>query len=114
MSIDLSNNDKFVVLSFDSNRFSRQEINEFKNSFNSYLESGIRNFIIDFTYIEYMDSSALGALINFYKQLEGKGIIALSNVSQPVHELLRLTNMDAIFKIFDNNQAALLYYKVTE
>ncbi len=111
MSAISSHQKGFVVISFGSNRFTSIEVNDFKELFYLHIDDEQRNFIVDFSGVEYMDSTALGTLISCYKLLNGSGTLAITSLSNPVYELFDLTRMNSIFKIFENVETAINYFK---
>ena len=59
--------------------------------------------IFDLTAVPYMDSMGLGTLASHYVRCQSKGIrLSLTGVSPRVHDLLRLTRMDAVLPVAAN------------
>ncbi len=59
-----------------------------------------RNLIMDFSHVDYIDSSGLGFLVTMRKAMENKGgTLILRNVPQVVRQLLTLTRMTTSFEI---------------
>ncbi len=53
--------------------------------------------ILDLSGVPYMDSSGMGAIINYYVRCHNKGVrMIAAGVSSRVHELFKLTKVDAI------------------
>jgi len=69
----------------------------------SLLEKGENDFIFDMSQLEFIDSTGLGTVIRILKRVEeAAGRILLSSPQPKVHEMLKLTRMDYVFKIFDS------------
>lgn len=66
------------------------------------IEKGHGQIIIDLAGVDFMDSSALGALISAVKRMGAIGSIALARPSPAVARLLSLTRMDKVFVISDS------------
>lgn len=63
--------------------------------------------ILNMTGISHIDSAGLGLLLSMYATIRNQGgDLKLLNVSAPVRELLRTTNLLHVFEMFeDENQA---------
>lgn len=108
MAIEINTKDVYAVFSFNSNKFTKIEVEEFTNIFDKAFSEGKYLFIVDLAPIEFMDSSALGIMVNSLKKLPPEGDIRVCSLSQPVLSLFKLTRMDKIFKIYDNLELALI------
>jgi anti-sigma B factor antagonist len=72
------------------------------------------NVVLDMEQVPYMDSSGLGALLNGYigGQKYG-GQLVLASVVPRVLELLQLTKVDALFRVYNTPEEALLAFAKT-
>jgi anti-anti-sigma factor len=53
--------------------------------------------ILDLTGVPYMDSSGMGAIINYYVRCQNKAVrMIVAGVSSRVHELFKMTKVDAV------------------
>lgn len=60
------------------------------------------DLVLDFEKVTFIDSSCLGALVSFAKELrEDKGDLKLSTLSDDVISIFQITRLDKIFDIFD-------------
>ena len=67
---------------------------------NSLLDENIKNCIIDFQDLKYIDSSGIGALIKLHYQLDSPGkSLWLVNVKDQVKSIIELTKLDEYFQI---------------
>ena len=58
--------------------------------------------MLDMSGIEYIDSAALGILLEMSKTADGKKIsFGLLNVHDPVKKVLEVTQLDKVLKIFE-------------
>jgi anti-sigma B factor antagonist len=70
-------------------------------------EEGHHSLVLDLGNVAFMDSSGLGALVGAYKLAGKQGRLVLANVTTAVREVLQLTRMDRVFKIYESaDQAA--------
>lgn len=61
--------------------------------------------VLDMSGVEFMDSSALAALVTTLKRcLEAGGSIALVAASPAVRLILELTRLDEVFRLVDRNE----------
>jgi len=88
---------------------------EFKSVSCDQVQEGIRNFILDFTNTESIDSTGLGALFTLYRRLSDfKGRIYFASVSRPVHNTVQLTRAYKIFRLFPTVDDALNAVSITD
>jgi len=79
----------------------------FKATFQDYVEGGTRNFVLDFSETEVLDSTGLGSIFSLYREVSPHdGQVAFANVSQPVEVVVQLTSTYKVFRQFDSVQEA--------
>ncbi len=79
-----------------------------KEAINALIEEGHYNLIINLEQVRYIDSTGLGILIGALKKVrEHSGNIFLVCVDQQIKKVFTITGLVKIFKIFDNNEAAI-------
>lgn len=71
------------------------------------IENGQEQIILDLKHVKFMDSSALGALIGGLKKIGPLGVLALAGASGAVSQLMQLTRMDKVFRLYPSADAAL-------
>ena len=59
---------------------------------------GTKKFIVDLKDTEYMDSSAMGMLLQI-REHSAQGDVSLTNGNDSVKEILKIANFDKLFKI---------------
>ena len=65
-------------------------------------------FILDFTCVGHMSSSALGMLITLHKRIREKnGELRLSGIQPPIYEVFVITRLNEIFQICQSKEEAL-------
>ena len=75
------------------------------------LTQGERSLLFNLAEISYLDSSGLGTFVQCYSSvLRGGGQLKLLHVPSKVRELLRTTNVQNLFEMFDEEQVALQSY----
>jgi|GEM_PF-986468 len=84
----------------------------FLKHMNNVIESGVKKIIVDLTYCEIIDSTFLGVLVKALKSAAVKnGEIVLIYDQSQSSTLFMITYMDKVFKIFNNEEEALEYFK---
>ncbi len=92
-------NDKEMAIILDR-QFDFNCVEEFRRAYDHPERLGKKTYVIDFKNTQYIDSSALGMLINLQKKvaLEG-GSVKLINPSEQVRKLFVISHFDKKFVI---------------
>ncbi|MFN6992368.1 MAG: STAS domain-containing protein [Fervidobacterium sp.] len=71
------------------------------------FEKGIKKVILDFSSTHYIDSTGLGIIVALHRHaLMNAGAIAIVNLDENIKGLLKMTALDKILNLFDNEEAA--------
>jgi anti-sigma B factor antagonist len=77
------------------------------------LDGGSRRIVLDMAAVNYMDSSGVGELLAAHTTVTSAGgEIMLLNVSPRVRQILKMTRIDSVFEIFDDEQLAVDSFSV--
>jgi anti-anti-sigma factor len=112
--------DPFADMSFDAETVSSETViihigealdfrnaDEFKTTFQEHVEDGVRQFILDFSNTEVLDSTGLGSIFSLYREVSpDDGKVAFANVSEPVQVVVQLTRTYKVFRQFPSVEAA--------
>lgn len=80
-------------------KFDFAKVQEFRDAYSSDVDS-VRTIIVDLANTEYMDSSALGMLLNMQKTLkEQVNDFQIVNSRPPVAKILQISRFDKKFTI---------------
>lgn len=102
--------DKTVVITTPE-RFTVEVASEFKDLLNNLVKDQKYKFVIDLSATKYMDSSGLGAIVSRIAATRAnQGDIRLANPSKFVEELLDLTQLMRILKIYKDTNSAINSY----
>jgi HptB-dependent secretion and biofilm anti anti-sigma factor len=75
-------------------------VEDFRKAYESVDQSGVKKFIIDFRRTHYMDSSALGMLINMQKFWQDRcSDIRIINTNPQVKKIFAISRFDKKFTI---------------
>jgi anti-sigma B factor antagonist len=72
---------------------------KFKEDIQAMITQGAKSILLDFSRVDFIDSSCLGALVSLLKTLNGKGELAICSLNNNIHGMFKLTRMDRIFTI---------------
>jgi anti-anti-sigma factor len=98
ISYELSLDEKSVTIAV-SGRFDFSTHQDFIKAYKAYPK-GEKHFVVDLTNAEYLDSSAMGMLLQLreHSTKEGEGVI-LRNGNEAVQDVLRIANFGKLFVI---------------
>ena len=101
-------NSKIVKIAF-SGEITLNNSLIFKEEIKNYLvDKGIYFLIIDLNEVEFIDSSGLGMLISFFKEInEKKGQLVYIGIHDYVAKIIDLVQLGQVFIIKDDEKEAL-------
>lgn len=71
----------------------------FKERIQACIAQGQNKVLLDFSRVDFIDSSCLGVLVSLLKALNGKGELAICALNGNIQNMFKLTRMDRIFII---------------
>lgn len=108
MNLETKKTSEYVCLKPLSKNIDATVSTEFKARVIDLINQGNHFFLLNLSLVEFMDSSGLGAMISILKTLKiNNGDIVLCELNKPVLNLLNLTRMNSVFKIFPNEKEGL-------
>ena len=79
----------------------------FSSALENVLKNESTNVIIDFTKIDYIDSTGIGELVGYLGKFTTQNRkLILVNPSERIQKLLKLAKLDAVFKIYSTEEEA--------
>ena len=107
MIVEKKHHDNFTVLYVEG----LIKLGESAEFFSSALENVLRNdsgnVIIDFTKIDYIDSTGIGELVGYLGKFTTQNRkLILVNPSERIQKLLKLAKLDSVFKIYSTEDEA--------
>ena len=92
-----------VVLTIKEARIDMSISRKFREIVGKFLEKKPPVVIFDLHETDYLDSSALGALVTILRDVKNYGgEIRLANLNQTLRTLFKLSKLESMFKIFDS------------
>jgi len=77
---------------------------EMKKSLTDLISQKNTDMVLDCKYLDYIDSTALGALVGVLKNVKSYGgSIYLRNVKPSLSKLFKITNLDKVFLLEGDN-----------
>jgi len=108
MLIEIEKIDQGVVVNVKPSRIDMAISRTFKEELSAQLKEKPAYFIINLKETEYVDSSALGTLVSIQREVKAYGgKVCLTNLSQSLETLMKLSKLDAMFKICSSVSEAL-------
>jgi anti-sigma B factor antagonist len=98
-----------LIIDLSEKRATVETAKEFKADFLNLIENGnTKKIIVDFSKVEFVDSSFLGAIVSGLKKITAlKGDIKILGLQPPVRAMFELTRLYKVFEIFDNKTDAI-------
>jgi anti-sigma B factor antagonist len=107
MSFDVESLSSDTVVVHMGEALDFRNADDFKETFQDHVEDGTRNFILDFSDTEVLDSTGLGSIFSLYREISPQdGKVAFADVSRPVQVVVQLTRTYKVFRQFPSVQAA--------
>jgi anti-sigma B factor antagonist len=106
--IEVKHLDNFTVLQVEGLIKLGESAEFFSARLESVLKNESSNAIIDFTKIDYIDSTGIGELVGFLGKFTNQNRkLILVNPSERIQKLLKLAKLDAVFKIYNTEEEAI-------
>lgn len=97
---------KGIVIRLNEKRLDALIADTFKKIIGNIVENN--NYIIlNLKNVNFVDSSGLGSLVSILKKIGKNGDLLICNVNSNILSMFKLTRMDRIFKIFENEEDAI-------
>lgn len=100
MAVSVHEEDNGLIVLLVEGRFDFTQYKEFTDAYQGYPK-GSRRYEIDLSGVQYMDSSAMGMLLQLREHTNkaDKDTVTLSNPTPGVADILRIANFDKLFKV---------------
>ena len=106
MEIPVENRQNVIVVEIPVKELDAGNSGDLKAAMAPILEKGSK-LVIDFHRMQFIDSSGLGAILSFLRQLSAKeGDLKLCGMTKQVRAAFELVRMHRIFDIFENREEA--------
>lgn len=111
MKIQTQKSGSILIATIFEERFDATCAPDFIVVMKEWLEDNNVRIILDFSHVDFIDSTALGVVIKSFKWLRqadnGNGELALCSVNNKIMSLLQLTRMDRVFPLYPDSKEAI-------
>lgn len=102
MDIELKDHGEHKIIEV-SGEVDLYNVSELKKALFSVTDGSHQSVVVDMQYVNYMDSSGIGALVAGQKKMKAhNGKFALMNIHDDVLNILKLATLDKFFKIYES------------
>ena len=107
MNIDFTLQQGVTVARLLDSRLDAAGAPDFKTRVGDRLEAGPPLLVLDLAAVEFVDSTGLSAILSAFRRLPAdSGSLALAGCRKQVTELIKLTRLDRVLRLFDSTDAA--------
>src|SRR5918993_4924810 len=96
-----------LIVQVCSSRIDASKAPEFKQEITSRIESGHTKLLLDFSMIDFIDSTGLGALVSCMRRLGSRDKLTIVGAKGAVSRLFAMTRMDQVFDLYPTMDHAL-------
>lgn len=106
--VEKKHHDNFTVLYVEGLIKLGESAEFFSSALENVLKNESSNAIIDFTKIDYIDSTGIGELVGYLGKFSNQNRkLILVNPSDRIQKLLKLAKLDSVFKIYPTEDEAI-------
>ena len=107
MSVTSERSGDVVIIHAAPARLMHPSLGEFSTSVKGHITGGERKLVIDLSQVEYLDSAAIGCLMDLYRQAtQAKATLKLAAVQRRVETMLTLVGANQFMDIYQDAAAA--------
>jgi anti-anti-sigma factor len=107
MSVTSERSGDVVIVHAAPAKLMHPSLSEFASSVKAQLSAGERKVVIDLSRVEYLDSAAVGCLMDLYRQASHSGaILKLAGVQRRVETMLTLVGANQFMEMHADAAAA--------
>ena len=107
MIVEKKHTENFTILYVEGLIKLGESAEFFSAALENVLKNESTNVIVDFTKIDYIDSTGIGELVGYLGKFSGQNRkLILVNPSERILKLLKLAKLDAVFKIYNSEDEA--------
>jgi len=108
MIVEKKHTENFTILYVEGLIKLGESAEFFSSALENVLKNENSNVIVDFTKIDYIDSTGIGELVGYLGKFTTQNRkLILVNPSERIMKLLKLAKLDTVFKIYNTEEEAL-------
>ncbi len=109
---DLVEKEEVVLITVKDSMMGGVVATELKEKFHSLIKDNKKNIVVNMKQVERMNSSGLGILIGGLNSLRASdGDLKLLLITDKVKELLKITKLDRVFEVYENEAEVIESFK---
>lgn len=106
MKIDTENTGEITICKIEG-EINIDNSHQLRRSFDDLAKQGVKKIIIDFSSLDYIDSSGLATLIEMFQRLKKiDGSLRLCGLNDKVRSVFEITKLNTLFCVYDNTETA--------
>ncbi|WP_039058397.1 STAS domain-containing protein [Enterobacter sp. Bisph1] len=106
MNIEIEHMPQMTIMTPVVRRLDASVAASFREQIANEMADAHHALIIDFSRVDFIDSSCLGTLVSLLKMMNGKGEMLVCDLKPGIRNMFTLTRMDRVFRICDDRAAA--------
>jgi anti-sigma B factor antagonist len=106
MNIDFDHASGVTLVRLLDRRLDAAGASDFKERVGDCIEEGARHVVLDLAAVDFVDSTGLSAILSVLKRLSPEGGLALAGCRPAVVELMKLTRLDRVLRLFPTSESA--------
>ena len=95
-----------LLVSIETERLDAAAAPAFRSLLEGPMTDQPSRVIVDASRITFLDSTGLGVFVTLLKMMGPSGVLAIAGAQAPVARLLSITQLDRVFRLFDDVQQA--------
>ncbi|WP_374164778.1 STAS domain-containing protein [Arcticibacter sp. MXS-1] len=100
--VEIQKLDSYCAVIIKEKEANLESADVFKSSLMSLIDKGFKYLVVDFSDVEYVDSTFIAALVSGLKYaMQYNGDVAVARLSKDIRHLFSLIRMDKVFMIYD-------------
>lgn len=108
MIVEKKHHDNFTTLYVEGLIKLGESAEFFSSALENVLKNESSNVIVDFTKIDYIDSTGIGELVGYLGKFSNQNRkLILVNPSERIQKLLKLAKLDTVFSIYPTEAEAM-------
>ncbi|MFN3918562.1 MAG: STAS domain-containing protein [Flavobacteriales bacterium] len=108
-SFDTETQNGVCIISCKGRLMDKSEAIEFISEIDDHLIDGVKYFVLNFSNLEYINSSGLGVFINLLTRIRNAGgELILTQIGDKIQQLMLITKLNSVFTITETTEDALL------
>jgi anti-sigma B factor antagonist len=108
MNVTTTHSGDAVVLQIDEPRLTYPILSDFASAATNLIGSGEKRIVIDLGAVNYVDSAAIGCLMDLHRQATtAGGVLKLANLQKRVETMLTMTGAHHFLQVYADQATAL-------